>query len=120
MVKNIEKLLDKFSKYVTTCIFISEFRRETFIPNITDSLLWKEIDECIIDGELERDDNELYINSNNRSIGMVIDKLNELNKFIEEIDEQTFNILTNEYGIENLDMSYRPFWTNVLGQTIEI
>ncbi|WP_428818110.1 TIR domain-containing protein (plasmid) [Clostridium butyricum] len=120
MIKEIEKPLNKFSKYITTCIFISEFRHETFVPNITDSSLWREVDECVIDGQLERDGNEVYLNNSNKSISSVIDKLYKLREFIEEIDEETFDILIKEYNIENLDMMYRPFWTKVLGQTIEI
>ncbi|WP_343827454.1 toll/interleukin-1 receptor domain-containing protein [Clostridium subterminale] len=120
MVKEIEKQLNRLSEYVTTCIFISEFRKEIFTPNVTDSSSWKEIDECIIDGLLERDGNEIYLNSSNTSIGAIVEKLNRLSKFIEEIDEETFNIIIQEYDIENLDMIYRPFWTKVLRQKINI
>ncbi|WP_252214227.1 toll/interleukin-1 receptor domain-containing protein [Clostridium sp. VAP41] len=120
MVKELEKQLNRFSAYVTTCIFICEFRNEVFRPNITDSLSWKEVDECVIDGELERDGNQIYLNSSNVSICLLVEKLKGLDKFIEEMDEETFDILTEEYSIENLDMRYRPFWTKVLRQKINI
>lgn len=120
MIKDIEKSLNKFSKYITTCIFISEFRNDSFIPNITDSSLSKEVDECVIDGQLKWNENELHLNYSNKSISSAIDKLYKLKEFIEEIDEETFDILIKEYDVENLDMMYRPFWTKILGQTIEI
>lgn len=120
IVKGVTKELNKFSKYVTTCIFYSEFRNESFIPTNMDQSSWKEIDECVIDGELNKDGTLVYLNDTNKSINLLIESLKKLEEFIEKISDETYTILCEEYNIENLDMIYRPFWDKVLSQKIEI
>lgn len=121
MVHEISIDLNKFSPYVSTCIFVNEFRNEEFMPNHNKyPLCWDEIQECVMDGILEIDGNFVWINDGHSSIDKLVDKLNKLEKFIEDLDIDTYEILINEYNVESLDMKYRPFWIEVLGQKINI
>lgn len=121
MMSEISINLNKFSPYVSTCIFINRFRNEDFIPNYNKyPLCWDEIQECVMDGKLETDGNLVWLNDEHSLIKKLVDKLDELEKFIEDLDIDTYEILINEYNVESLDMKYRPFWTEVLGQKINV